>query len=44
MFKSRYKYISTALNNKPGMSSVPADLDGLRRLIALQQQQPQQQQ
>jgi hypothetical protein len=35
MFKNRYKYISTTLDNESRMSSSPTDLDGLRRLMAL---------
>jgi hypothetical protein len=30
MFKNRYKAIGTILKMKPGISSTPTDLDGLR--------------
>jgi hypothetical protein len=35
MFKNKYKYASTTVNNKARKSLTLADFDGLRRLIAL---------
>jgi hypothetical protein len=39
MFKNKYKYIGTIINNKAmyDMSSTPTGLDILRRLMALKQ-------